>query len=110
MVRWSGEAYSNIDVVQRERDRHEIAAETRSNDERDGQDERREQVQKRLVDLLKDEEFGAQLPPAEFPGAEDVGHVVVHAIDEEEVCENKSAEDIQRRTTSHTYSTDRTSA
>lgn len=35
--------------------------------------------------LLEDKDLSANLPPAELPVAEDVGHVVVHAVDEEEV-------------------------
>ena len=34
---------------------------------------------------MEDKDLSANLPPAELPVAEDVGHVVVHAVDEEEV-------------------------
>jgi len=34
---------------------------------------------------LEDEDLCANLPPAELPATKDVGHVVVHSVDEEEV-------------------------
>lgn len=63
----------------------QVAAEIRADDEGDGQDEGREQVEKRLIDLLEDKDLGANLPPAQVPALDDVLHVVVHAVDEEEV-------------------------
>ena len=35
--------------------------------------------------FLEDEDLRTNLPPAELPATENVGHVVVHAVDEEEV-------------------------
>lgn len=34
---------------------------------------------------MEDEDLCANLPPAELPATEDIGHVVVHSVDEEEV-------------------------
>jgi hypothetical protein len=37
------------------------------------------------TNLLEHEDLSADFPPSELPAAEDVGHVVVHAVDEEKV-------------------------
>ena len=61
----------------------EVRREDRSGGEGDGNNERCEEVEERLVDLLEDEDLGADFPPAELPVEKDVAHVVVHARDEE---------------------------
>ena len=77
--------YSNINKIKRKRPQHQISAKGRPNNQRDRQHKRREEVQQRLVHLLEDEDFRAQLPEPELPRREDVAQVVEHAVDEEEV-------------------------
>lgn len=63
----------------------EVRRKRRLDGERYGHDEGHEQVEQRLVDLLKDEQLGANLPPAEFPRSEDIVHVVPQSADKEKV-------------------------
>ena len=77
--------YRNIDVVHGKCSEEQVHAEKRSDDQRNWQYEWCQEVEQCFVELLEDEEFGANPPDPEFPGEEDVSHVVVHSIDEEEV-------------------------
>jgi hypothetical protein len=77
--------YSNIEEVKPKRAQHQVSAESRPDDQRYRQHEWRKEVQQRLVHFLEDEDFGADFPEPEFPGAEDVSQIVEHAVDKEEV-------------------------
>ena len=77
--------HCNIDVVHAKRSKEQIYAEKRSDNQRDWKYKWCQEIKQRLVELLEDEEFGTNLPEPKFPGEEDVGHVVEHAVDEEEV-------------------------
>ena len=77
--------HCNIDVVHAKRSKEQIYAEKRSDNQRDWKYKWCQEIKQRLVELLEDEEFGTNLPEPKLPGEEDVGHVVEHAVDEEEV-------------------------
>jgi hypothetical protein len=79
------ETHSNIDVVHADRSNQHIDTENGSDNQRDRQHEWRQKIEQRLVHLLEDEYFRTNLPESELPGAKDVGHVVEHAVHEEEV-------------------------
>jgi hypothetical protein len=65
-------SYRDVDEVQSQRSSQKVPTESRSDDQRYGQHERCEKVEESFVDFLEDEEFGAEFPPSEFPGSEDV--------------------------------------
>lgn len=79
------DTYGDIDIVQPKSPRQEVRAESRPHDKRYRQHERRQQVQQRFIYLLEDEQFRANIPNPGLPGSQDVCHVVVHAVHEEEV-------------------------
>lgn len=79
------DTHSDVDVVHANRSNQHVNTEHRSNDQRDRQHERRQQVKQRFVHLLEDEDLGTNLPPSKLPGTKDVSHVVVDSIHEEEV-------------------------
>lgn len=79
------QTYRDIDEVQAECAQHQVCAESRPDDQRYRQHEWRKEVKQRLVQFLEDEDLGANLPDPQLPGPKDVGHVVEHSVDEEEV-------------------------
>ena len=63
----------------------QVCSEEWTNDERYRQDEGCKQIEQGLVYFLENKQFGADFPPSKLPAEKDVGHVVVNAVDEEEI-------------------------
>ena len=82
VVSWT---HCNIDVIHAKCCKKQVYAEDRPDHQRDWQNERSQEIKQCLVDLLENEEFSTNLPESEFPGKQDVSHVVVHSVDEEEI-------------------------
>ena len=74
-----------IDCIHGNRSRVKVGREDRSSGKGDGDNEGCKEVEEGFIDFLENENFGADFPPAEFPIAEDVVHIVVHPCDEEVV-------------------------
>ena len=57
-------AYRHIYIIQPKRGSREVSAKGWSYDERDGENERCEQIQQSLVDFLPDKKLGTEFPPS----------------------------------------------